>query len=237
MSEITYIYTLSHPITKEIRYVGKSIKPKERYKDHIKSGKSGRRKNLVNNWIKSLLSENLKPKMDIIDEVEGEWEWLEQYWISQFKCWGFRLKNMTEGGENNPMSSLEARKKISNIMKNIKKSKEWCDNISKAKKGVSIHTEKSKNLLSESNGGENNPMYGKKHDLESLKKMGEKVIQYDLHGNLIKTWYSCAEAARNLCDSCRGGHINRCARGERKTAYGYKWSYENNKGRVPPPLL
>ena len=40
--------------------------------------------------------------MEIIDEVpEEEWEFWEQYWISQFKCWGFNLTNLTLGGYDN----------------------------------------------------------------------------------------------------------------------------------------
>jgi hypothetical protein len=37
--------------------------------------------------------------MTVIDEVIGDWEWLEQYWIEQFKQWGFILTNHTKGGE------------------------------------------------------------------------------------------------------------------------------------------
>jgi group I intron endonuclease len=232
MSKITYIYALSDPTTNVVKYIGKSINPDQRLGEHIKSGRKLKRTNLVNNWINSLLKKDLKPKMDIIDEIDGEWEWLEQYWVGQFKCWGFNIKNMTAGGDYNPMTNMEARKKVSNYMKNLIKTKEWCENISKSKKNVSFHTEDSKKHLSIVNGGINNPMYGKKHSPESLKKMGQPVLQYDLKGNFLKRWDSCSEAAINLCDNCRGGHINRCAKGKRKTAYGYKWVYENNKGRT-----
>ena len=37
--------------------------------------------------------------MTVIDEVIGDWEWLEKYWIEQFKQWGFLLTNHTKGGE------------------------------------------------------------------------------------------------------------------------------------------
>ena len=97
---ITYIYTLSHPITNEIKYVGKTVNLKQRLSAHISDAKINKKNNLVSNWIKSLLNQNLKPKMEIIDETShDDWGELEQYWISQFKTWGFNIKNITLGGE------------------------------------------------------------------------------------------------------------------------------------------
>lgn len=37
--------------------------------------------------------------MTIIDETLEDWKTLEQYWICQFKSWGFNLTNITNGGE------------------------------------------------------------------------------------------------------------------------------------------
>ena len=48
------------------------------------------------------------------------------------------------------------------------------------------------------------------------------VYQYDLQDNLISSFSSYAEAARSLDKS--SSHISACARGLRKTAYGYKWT-------------
>ena len=47
-----------------------------------------------NNWIKKLRKNNLKPIADILDVVEDcESNFWEIYWISQFRTWGFKLKN------------------------------------------------------------------------------------------------------------------------------------------------
>jgi transposase len=95
----TFIYTLSDPITNEIRYVGKANNLKKRLSTHLTPS------NLIkpshkNNWIKSLLVKNLKPLIKIVDEVLiSEWEFWEIYWISQFKTWGFKLTNLTNGGD------------------------------------------------------------------------------------------------------------------------------------------
>ena len=47
---------------------------------------------------------------------------------------------------------------------------------------------------------------------------------FDLNNNFLAEFPSCEAAARELGVSS-GTPINRCARGERKTAYGYKWKY------------
>lgn len=222
-----YIYTLSNPIDNTVVYVGKSINPRVRYNTYIKQAKGNKRKNLIINWVKSLLKNGLKPKMEIIDEIVGEWEWLEQYWVAQFKAWGFNLKNMTIGGDSNPMDNPEIRKKISIHMKNINRGEIWRVNISNAKKGVKIHTLESKKRLSKLNSGVNNPMYNKKHTNDALKKMKLTVIQKSLSGEFIKEWSSAADVERETNMLARS--INRCAKGDRKTAYGFKWDYKKDK--------
>jgi hypothetical protein len=57
---------------------------------------------------------------------------------------------------------------------------------------------------------------------EPLKE--NKVYQYDLRNNLIATFSSCREAARSLGDIQKNAHINQVIQGQRKTAYGYKWT-------------
>lgn len=95
----TFIYTLSDPVTNEIRYVGKANDIKKRLNCHMT------RSNLIktshkNSWIKSLIKKGLKPIIEPIDEVlVSDWEFWEIYWISQFKTWGYSLTNLTNGGD------------------------------------------------------------------------------------------------------------------------------------------
>ncbi len=226
---VTYIYVLIDPRTNLVKYVGKTINPKIRFRTYIKQAKKGKRNNLVINWVKSLLKSDLEPKMEIIDEIEGEWEWLEQYWISQFRVWGFELKNMTDGGDANPMDNPEVRLKISNHMKNLIRGDEWCNNISLAKKDVKIHSKEQIMKYSDDNSGDGNPMYNKKHTIAALQKMKLSVLQYSLDGEFIKEWSSAADIERETKMLARS--INRCAKGDRATAYGYTWEYKNKKGR------
>lgn len=91
-----YIYTLADPFTGDIRYVGKTNNLKTRFYNHLKATK----KNYLSSWIKNLKTKQARPIMEVIDECGlNDWEFWEKYWISQFKVWGFRLTNLTNGGE------------------------------------------------------------------------------------------------------------------------------------------
>lgn len=93
----TYIYTLEHPITNEIRYIGKTNNLDRRLHSHWTTGYKSKTK--IGNWLKSLKKLKLKPIMTIIDETTDDWQQLEMYWISQFRTWGFNITNHTNGGE------------------------------------------------------------------------------------------------------------------------------------------
>ena len=81
---MVYIYTLSDPITKEVKYCGKTKNIKERLIGHLKE-----KKRLDKfGWIKTLKNNNLKPIIEIIDEVDDNgWDFWEKYWI-------FTIKNL-----------------------------------------------------------------------------------------------------------------------------------------------
>lgn len=140
MVEMTYIYTISHPLTHEVRYIGKSNTPSKRLSTHIRE--CNKIKSHKNNWIKSILNSGLDPHMDILDEVPIiEWEYWEKYWISQFKQWGFRLTNHSDGGIG-PIGvkrSNEFKKKIREIKMGIPLSDEHKKKISI--QGIRYHQE------------------------------------------------------------------------------------------------
>jgi hypothetical protein len=94
-----FIYTLSDPITNEVKYIGKTNNINRRLKDHI-SNSSLSELNKKNNWIISLLKNKLVPKIEILDEiVESDIDFYEIFYISLFKSWGFNLTNGTNGGD------------------------------------------------------------------------------------------------------------------------------------------
>jgi len=93
------IYTLSHPITKKVVYVGKTINTLEtRLYGHI--GDSKRHSRKICKWISKLTSEGLIPLIEELDSSsEEDLARLEIFYIELFKTWGFDLKNHTDGGE------------------------------------------------------------------------------------------------------------------------------------------
>jgi hypothetical protein len=54
----------------------------------------------------------------------------------------------------------------------------------------------------------------------------KRVYQYDLDGTFIGSFGSTKEAGRHLKKTNGSSAISECARGDRKTAYKFKWSYD-----------
>lgn len=100
MDRKIFIYSLSDPTTKEVRYIGKTNNVKRRYNEHL-IGKKIPLNNHKDNWIRTLTSKNLKPILNVIEEVTNEdWGEREIYWISQYD----NLVNSTMGGEDGRMT-------------------------------------------------------------------------------------------------------------------------------------
>jgi hypothetical protein len=117
------IYTLNCPVSGNIRYVGYSYNPKKRYLAHV-----ARRTECVthkNYWISSLINKGLKPVLEIWETtVNGDIKFLEQYYISLFKSWGFDLTNSTLGGDGAESIKEETKAKISKTLTGKKQSEE-----------------------------------------------------------------------------------------------------------------
>jgi|LauGreDrversion4_2_1035121.scaffolds.fasta_scaffold44134_2 hypothetical protein len=118
-----YIYKLIDPITNEIRYIGQTYNINKRYEGHI-STSLNKNSYCYNThkacWIRKLLSLNLKPIIEIIEECENleQSNLMEKYYIDRFTNEGFRLtnshfKDVTE-------FSKDTREKMSNARKGKK---------------------------------------------------------------------------------------------------------------------
>lgn len=120
----TFIYGLSDPRDPDnIRYIGKSNDPKNRLFEHISRINCKLQSNThKNNWIRSLLKNNLKPKQIILAEVPIEdWKWWEKYYYETYLSYGNDLTNVANCIGNGGLS--ENRKPSSNketINKRIK---------------------------------------------------------------------------------------------------------------------
>lgn len=62
--------------------------------------------------------------------------------------------------------------------------------------------------------------------ISGLDKYKKKVYQYDLDGNYIREFESLHEANRLLNINKGNRDISRVCHGKRKTAYGFRWSFE-----------
>lgn len=109
----TFIYTISH--NNKIRYIGKSNNPEKRLKCHIYENSNSHK----GNWLKSIIKSGDYPTVEILDEVPiKEWQFWEQYWIEQFKQWGYVLLNVTNGGEG--AEGYSHTEKTKQIMRELK---------------------------------------------------------------------------------------------------------------------
>ena len=139
-----YIYTLSDPITNQIRYLGKTINLNIRYWKHI--SERTRCKTHKERWINKLYNLGYRPTMEVIDIVPiKDWSFWEKWWIELLKTWNINLVNIAVGGNGaasgnahhlfGKTHSLEALSKISKANKGKVLSQEHKNKIYNALKG------------------------------------------------------------------------------------------------------
>ena len=207
------IYTLAHPITKEVRYVGQTNNLRRRLRSHLLCQYT----TYTSSWIKSLLNIGLIP---IMEELEGcstdEVNDREIYWIAQLKAWGFRLTNLTEGGSgclgHRRAFTLEHRHNMSVSRKGRIITPEWRDRISQSRLGIK-HSEERKQKIAESS------------KLAQKKRFSHRtILQLDkLTQEVIKEHSSIEEAA--LAVGVGKSSIMRCLNGQRKGRH-FHWQYK-----------
>ena len=218
---MTKIYTLKHPDTKEIRYVGKTVQQlKYRLATHISRSKKYRYA-YVNCWIYSLLQEGKKPIIELIEEVEDNlWEEKEIYWIQYYSS-RTRLTNFQLGGGHSNIGKelkKEHRKAISESLKGKPRDEETKRKISESHKGK-VLSESTKQKLREFNLGKSIPLEVK------IKMSKGGVEQYSLDGVLLNTYISLQEAA--IQTGLYKGNISSACTGRLKTYGKFKWKYKN----------
>jgi group I intron endonuclease len=175
----TFIYALCDPDTEEVRYIGKSNSIRRRYSDHINECKTNRKSHKIS-WIKSLLGNNKKPLIKILDEVpQDDWKSWEVHYIDLYKSKGANLTNLTEGGQggNGYKHTEESKKKMSNSKKGKKLSEEHRKKISESIKQKA----------------EENPFYNRFGN--NLKQPIDRDLIYDLY---IKQNLSTTQISKQL---------------------------------------
>lgn len=121
MSATAYIYGLCDPRNGHLRYIGKSRHWKRRSYEHVCASHL-KAKSHKNHWIKGLLAVGEQPEAFVIEEVPAErWQDAEQEWIAYFRYIGADLTNSTSGGDGTDELSAEARRRIGDSCRGIKR--------------------------------------------------------------------------------------------------------------------
>lgn len=208
--KIIYFYVLIDPRDNEIKYVGRSVSPKSRYRNHISSGRKKGHKNKKESWISSLLNEGLKPILEIIEEF-SEYKSIVEIQNKETELIDFYktfcdLKNVRDRTEGNYMFTEESRKKMSDAQKG-----------NTNKRGKKLSSDGSYNC--------GNARRGSVQSIEEKRKRWKPVLQYSLDGTFIKEWESASAAAKDMgtYQSC----ISYAASGKRKTFKKFIWKYKN----------
>lgn len=141
MKQTTFIYCLTEPGTKTIRYFGKTNNPKKRLPKHLLDARSGALDYYSSRWIRTLQADGLSPTMHVLCVVpKDDWERFERAFIFLGKQHGFRLTNATAGGEAGPSTKGRKKpeghgKKVSAALRGKKKSDAHRLNLSIARFG------------------------------------------------------------------------------------------------------
>ena len=128
-----FIYGLADPESKEIRYIGKSERVNQRFKDHL----NDKSKTHKVNWITSLRRRGFVPDLVILEEILGavDWQAREIFWIKKAKELGCRLVNSTDGGDGVLNLSGEGKERMLKTWKGRKHKPETLLKLSAASKG------------------------------------------------------------------------------------------------------
>lgn len=209
----TFIYLLSCPYTGLPKYIGKANNPKKRLFSHLTDGRVNQRYT----WLKSLISQNNLPSLDILDEVKMEnWQFWEKYYISLYKSWGFHLLNNTEGGEGSSFHNLKTRRSFSGKKNPM---------FGKKRPEVGIKNKRYKGKSYKERYGTEKALVIKEKISKSVKKTKKlkPIIQLDLNGVLIKKWDSTSQVVRELKFNRSG--ISSCLTNKKEKSNNFKWAY------------
>ena len=190
-----------------------------------------------------------------IDVVEDEqWKFWEQYWICQFKTWGFKLENKNDGGGGPEQYTEEQKQKMRKPHKEgtgakISRSltgRKYGPQSEETKQKVKLaRTGKPQPNISKAKLGKPTNKKGKpdgpKHTDESKKKISEKILLKgderkikigkanskpvsQIKDNQIINQHESTTKA-SIITGISIGSINACLKQRSKSAGGFVWKY------------
>lgn len=249
MKTTTFIYALKDPNTNNVRYIGKANDPYVRFRHHlIKCRDKNTHKR---NWINKLKDDNLKPILEILDEVPiDNWQKYEKMYIKKYLNDGCDLMNYTDGGDGATFANKTSYKKGEGgkrvVMLNkdghyiktfnmIKDAEEELGTICSVSGVIRKNQKTSKGFLflledeyKKMNDFDIENYVNSKKEIQKTSNKTSytdvEIFQYDLEMNFIKKWKSLSEASKELKISKPA--ICHCAKGKSKKSAGYIWSYK-----------
>jgi hypothetical protein len=234
-----YIYTLSDPITEEVKYVGRTRhKLSVRLSGHISKGKSNHG-TYKRNWIKSLEKKNLKPVIQLLEELDCSWvesHEIEKHWISQLYVWGYKLTNCEDKGIGSLIKPYNGHSDKSVLQYTLDGIfiKEY-PSAREASRATNAHW---KNISNCCNGNKKthlgfmwkfktNNVVDAIIDKVKPSRKGKPVYQINKLHEVVKLWGSTVEAATSLgirqCGIASAANPNTKDRSYK----GYTWKYLN----------
>lgn len=213
-----FIYSLSDPITNEVRYIGKTGDLKTRYKAHLSASRKIHTR--IGHWIKSLLNQNLQPALSVIEECNKiDWQKREKFWIAYYRKKGINLINHTKGGNEppqvkRPIKKYSKSKNKYRVRVSFNNKVYYLGTFDTIKKATSIYDAFQKNPI---------------RFLNKIKpKFNRSGVIMFKDGILIKSFPSIIECASYLKTS--GSNISRCCRHKAHTHKGYTFQYQPAEG-------
>jgi len=212
-----YIYKIKNKIDNKT-YIGQTTQDLEsRWRQHLKKRNSCR-------YLKYAFNkygvENFEFKLVCIT-FDNQLDDMEIKYIEQYKCLVPNGYNIRLGG-NSGKHHDETKRKIGEALKNRYKN----GMVHSMPQLGKPHNEIIKKKISDT-------LKGHKRSQESIDKQiiskrnkrNRKIIQFDIEGNRLNSFYTCTEAAEYIgCTLC---NISKCCNGVTKTSKGYVWKYES----------
>jgi hypothetical protein len=122
-SHYTYIYALVDPVTSEIRYIGKSNHPAQRFEEHMEDESSTPKAR----WIRALRRRGLQPTLLLLERCDRLiWRVRERKWIAVGHKLEWPLTNSTAGGDGprDAETSERARRVLANLIRSRTRAQE-----------------------------------------------------------------------------------------------------------------
>lgn len=219
-----YVYTLAHPITNEIRYIGKTNRLIQTLSRHFRDKKL----TYKTSWIKSLKRQNFKPVIEVLEEFDNELEsyQAETYWIRQFRAWGFRLVNSYISNDDSYPTAYRGEKNAnSKITKEIAfKIKNLLYNTELFNSQIAKQLNVSVSIVRNIRNGDTWAYldnYVCSQNSRKHVKFCKAVAQFSLEGVLISNYTSIQKAAKST--NTNASSIGLCLTGKRFKANGFIW--------------